>query len=93
MTAYILSDSTAHLSFLLLALPSKSLNSIPLYDADAGSALAFVKQRLHDAGMIAELTTPEVTSIECLGGRASDLEIVSELTLSYLKVVLTIASS
>ena len=63
-------------SVLLLALPSKSLNSIALYDADTGSALAFLKQRLRDAGLTTELTKPEVASIECLGGRASDLEIV-----------------
>jgi hypothetical protein len=67
--------------FLLLALPSKSLNSIPLYDADTGSALAFLRQRLRDVGMTAELTKPQVASIECLGGRASDLEIVCGPTL------------
>lgn len=81
MSAYITSDSTVHSPFLSLALPSKPLNSIPLYDADTGSSLAFVKQRLCDAGMTTELTAPEVASIECLGGRASDLEIVSRRTL------------
>lgn len=76
----IIGNSSIRSSSLLLALPSKPLNSIPLYDADTGSALAFVKQRLCDAGMTAELTGSEVASIECLGGRASDLEIVSSLT-------------
>jgi len=79
-------------SFLLLALPSKPLNSIPLYDADTGSALSFVKQRLRDAGLTAELTKPEVASIECLGGRASDLEIVSAYP-SYLTIRLTVTPS
>lgn len=75
-------DTTVDLSFFLVALPSKPLNSIPLYDADTGSALSFVKQRLRDTGLTAELTKQEVASIECLGGRASDLEIVSRLSLT-----------
>ncbi|KAF8556910.1 hypothetical protein OG21DRAFT_506541 [Imleria badia] len=72
----IVSDNREKAKLIAHALPSKPLNFIPLYDADTGSTLAFVKQRLRDAGMTAELTKPEVASIECLGGRASDLEIL-----------------
>ncbi|KAH0830288.1 RNA12 protein-domain-containing protein [Lanmaoa asiatica] len=72
----VVSDNRENAKLITRALPSKPLNSIPLYDADTGSSLAFVKQRLRDAGLTAELTKPEVASIECLGGRASDLEIL-----------------
>ncbi|KAF8431788.1 RNA12 protein-domain-containing protein [Boletus edulis BED1] len=72
----VVSDSREQAKLVTRALPSKPLNFIPLYDADTGSAMAFVKQRLRDAGMTAELTKREVASIECFGGRASDLEIL-----------------
>lgn len=81
MTGSIVSNTKVISSFFPSALPSKPLNSIPLYDADTGSALAFLKQRLRDVGLTTELTKPQVTSIECLGGRASDLEIVCGPTL------------
>jgi hypothetical protein len=41
-----------------IALPSKPLNSIALYNADAASALSFVQQKLKDAG-IDQPFTPE----------------------------------
>lgn len=66
----------------MLALPSKPLNFIPLYDADTSNTLAFVKQCLYDGGMTAELTKSETTSIECLGGHTRDLEMVSGSSLS-----------
>ncbi|KAG6372122.1 hypothetical protein JVT61DRAFT_7900 [Boletus reticuloceps] len=72
----VVSDSREQAKLVTRAPPSKPLNFIPLYDADTGSVMAFVKQHLRDAGMTAELTKREVASIECLGGRASDLEIV-----------------
>lgn len=55
------------------ALPSKPLNSIALYDADAASALQFVKQRLHESGIDADFSEKETMYVERLGGRASDL--------------------
>lgn len=58
------------------ALPSKPLNSIALYDADASSALSFVTQKLLEAGADEALTPERTKSIERLGGRASDLETV-----------------
>jgi hypothetical protein len=61
----------------LLALPSKPLNSIALYDADAASALSFVKQKLKDAGVDQTFTPEQTAYLERLGGRASDLESVS----------------
>ena len=51
-----------------------------------------MKQRLRDVGMTAELTKPEIASIECLGGRASDLEIVSDRSL-VIEPALTVTSS
>lgn len=59
-----------------VALPSKPLNSIPLYDADSSSALSFVQQKLQDAGVKLEYTPADIACVERLGGRASDLETV-----------------
>lgn len=59
-----------------VALPSKPLNQIPLSDADAESALSFVTEKLHDAGVQEELSHERTKCIERLGGRASDLEVV-----------------
>lgn len=61
----------------VIALPSKPLNSIALYDADAASALSFVKQKLQDAGINLDFSQEQVAYIDRLGGRASDLESVS----------------
>jgi hypothetical protein len=59
------------------ALPTKPLNSIALYDADAASALSFVKQKLKDMGVDYTFTSEQTAYVERLGGRASDLESVS----------------
>jgi hypothetical protein len=67
----------ASLLIIRLALPSKPLNSIALYDADTASALSFVKQKLKDAGIDQTFTTEQTAYLERLGGRASDLESVS----------------
>jgi hypothetical protein len=61
---------------LSLALPTKPLNSIALYDADAASALSFVKQKLRDASVNLQYTAGEIAAVERLGGRTSDLESV-----------------
>lgn len=61
---------------VILAIVSKPLNSIALYDADAASSLAFVKQKLGDNANVA-FTENEVQCLQRLGGRASDLESVS----------------
>lgn len=67
--------TTAHIPSL--ALGSKSLNSIALYDADPASSRAFVKQKLRDAGADIAFTGDESNYLQRLGGRASDLESVS----------------
>ncbi|KIJ60595.1 hypothetical protein HYDPIDRAFT_32020 [Hydnomerulius pinastri MD-312] len=69
----VVSDNRENAKLLARALPSKPLNSIALTDADSDSALSFVKQHLRDAGLFTELTAPQTTCIERLGGRASDL--------------------
>ncbi|OAX43831.1 hypothetical protein K503DRAFT_789293 [Rhizopogon vinicolor AM-OR11-026] len=70
----VVSDNRENAKLLARALPSKPLNSIALYDADAPSALSFVRQRLHDAGITSDPTPAQTRAIERLGGRASDLE-------------------
>jgi hypothetical protein len=55
------------------------LNSIALHDADAPTALSFVRRRLYDAGITSDLTPAQKKAIEHLGGRTSDLERVSYL--------------
>jgi hypothetical protein len=62
------------------ALPSKPLNGIALYDADAASALSFVKQKLRDAHVDLDFNPTQIEYVERLGGRASDLESVSSKT-------------
>lgn len=61
-----------------VALPSKPLNLIALSDADSGSALEFVQQKLHNGGVDVKLNKEQTAYLERLGGRASDLESVSE---------------
>ncbi len=55
---------------------------IALYDADPNSALQVVKQRLQENNMNADFTPEQVKLVERLGGRASDLAIVS---VNYLQ--------
>ncbi|KAJ7366501.1 RNA12 protein-domain-containing protein [Mycena albidolilacea] len=70
----VISDNRENTKRLTKALPSKPLNTIPLHDADAASALAFVKRKLEDADIDLEYTREQVASVERLGGRATDLE-------------------
>jgi hypothetical protein len=49
---------------------------IALYDADASSALSFVKQKLKDGGIGLDYSKEQVHQVKMLGGRASDLEFV-----------------
>ncbi|THH15607.1 hypothetical protein EW146_g4901 [Bondarzewia mesenterica] len=69
----VVSDNRENSKQLAKALPSKPLNAIALYDADAASALQFVKQRLRESDADAEFTAHQTECIERLGGRASDL--------------------
>ena len=62
------------------ALPSKPLNNIALSDADNASSLSFVKQKLHDGGIDVNFNNEQVSYLQRLGGRASDLESVSFLS-------------
>ena len=50
---------------------------VALYDANAASALSFVKQKLGASGVELEYSKEQVGYLNRLGGRASDLEIVS----------------
>lgn len=70
----VISDNRENAKLLARALPSKPLNSIALYDADAPTALSFVCRRLHEAGITSDLTPAQKKAIERLGGRTSDLE-------------------
>jgi RNA12 protein len=62
---------------LALALPSKPINFVALYDADTTSALSFVKGKLRDYGVELEYTKEQIEYVERLGGRASDIQTVS----------------
>ncbi|KAL4065316.1 RNA12 protein-domain-containing protein [Scleroderma citrinum] len=70
----IVSDNRENAKVLARALPSKPLNSIALSDADVQSSLLFIKKRLRDVSITSELTPAQISCIERLGGRASDLE-------------------
>lgn len=64
------------LSDTFIALPSKPIQTVELFDADQRTALAFVKQKLEDAGSNVNFNGQETVAIERLGGRASDLDSV-----------------
>ncbi|KAJ7210678.1 RNA12 protein-domain-containing protein [Mycena haematopus] len=70
----VISDNRENTKRLAKVLPSKPLNTIALYDADAASALAFVKRKLKDADINLEYTREQVACVQRLGGRATDLE-------------------
>ncbi|KAJ7929322.1 RNA12 protein-domain-containing protein [Mycena leptocephala] len=70
----VISDNRENSKRLAKALPSKPLNAIALSDADAASALAFVKRKLRDADINLDYTREQIACVERLGGRASDLE-------------------
>ncbi|KAF7359414.1 Mitochondrial escape protein 2 [Mycena sanguinolenta] len=70
----VMSDNRENSKRLAKALPSKPLNTIALEDADAPSALAFVKRKLKDADINLEYSREQVAAVEKLGGRATDLE-------------------
>ncbi|KAG7086673.1 hypothetical protein E1B28_002613 [Marasmius oreades] len=70
----VISDNRENSKRLAKALPSKPLNSIPVYDADPATALDYVHKKLKDADINVQLSREEVTYIERLGGRSSDLE-------------------
>ncbi|KAJ7697124.1 RNA12 protein-domain-containing protein [Mycena olivaceomarginata] len=62
----VISDNRENTKRLAKALPSKPLNTIALHDADAASALAFVKRKLEDADIDLEYTREQVASVERL---------------------------
>ncbi|KAH9925242.1 RNA12 protein-domain-containing protein [Fomitopsis serialis] len=70
----IVSENRENAKRLTKALPSQPLNVITLSDADNSSALSFVKQKLQDSGVDARFSKEQVSYIQRLGGRASDLE-------------------
>ncbi|TFK55018.1 hypothetical protein OE88DRAFT_1779208 [Heliocybe sulcata] len=70
----VASDNRENAKLLTKASPSKPLASVALEDADTASALAFVQQKLRDAGLDYKFTKQQTASVERLGGRASDLE-------------------
>nr|GAT47512.1 predicted protein [Mycena chlorophos] len=69
----LVTDNRENAKRLAKALPSKPLQTIALSDADAESALAFVKHKLDEARIRLDYTAQQVASIQRLGGRASDL--------------------
>ncbi|KAK7015902.1 mitochondrial escape protein 2 [Paramarasmius palmivorus] len=70
----VISDNRENSKRLAKALPSKPLNSVAIYDADAASALSYVQQKLRGAEINVQLTSEETSYLERLGGRSSDLE-------------------
>lgn len=81
MCPYYYLYSISHIIISLsAALPSKPLTLIALSDADATSALQFVKQKLRDAHINLEYTQAQTDAVQRLGGRASDLESVSPVS-------------
>jgi len=70
----VVSDNRENARLLTKASPAKPLTSVALEDADATSALTFVQQKLHDAGLDYQFTKQQTAYVERLGGRASDLE-------------------
>ncbi|KAI0340659.1 hypothetical protein BDW22DRAFT_1360083 [Trametopsis cervina] len=70
----VVSDNRENAKQLAKAMPSKPLNSIALTDADSGSALQLVQNKLNDAGVDIKFDKEQKTTLERVGGRASDLE-------------------
>ncbi|KAG8967252.1 mitochondrial escape protein 2 [Tulasnella sp. 419] len=70
----VISDNRENMRRLAKALPSRPLASIALADADPATALSFVRGKLAAAGASPDLTTDEISWINRLGGRASDLD-------------------
>ena len=71
--------SAQNLIRLKSAIPTKPLTVVTLSDADNASALSFVKQKLQDLHVDVDFDVHQVSYVERLGGRASDLESVSIL--------------
>ncbi|KAF9459344.1 RNA12 protein-domain-containing protein [Collybia nuda] len=70
----VISDNRENFKFLAKALQSKPPSVVPLSDADSRSSLSFVRQKLQDADIDIDFTPQQMTYVERLGGRASDLE-------------------
>ncbi|KZT74225.1 hypothetical protein DAEQUDRAFT_761656 [Daedalea quercina L-15889] len=70
----VVSENRENAKRLAKALPSQPLNVISLSDADSPSALSFVKQKLHDSGVDIKFDKEQISYIQRLGGRASDLD-------------------
>ncbi|KDQ13211.1 hypothetical protein BOTBODRAFT_188730 [Botryobasidium botryosum FD-172 SS1] len=70
----VMSDNRENMKKLAKSLPARPLATIALADADAKSALGFVRSKLADAGIIEELDAEQAAYVSRLGGRAQDLE-------------------
>ncbi|TFK25029.1 exonuclease [Coprinopsis marcescibilis] len=70
----VLSDNRENSKRLSQSLPSKPLYTIGLSDADASSALSFMKHKLAGAGIDVDFTPKQTEYVQRLGGRTSDLE-------------------
>ncbi|TRM59397.1 RNA12 protein-domain-containing protein [Schizophyllum amplum] len=70
----ILSDNRENSKRLAKAMPTKPLYSVALSDADAATSLSYVKQKLQDIDVEANFSSEQISLIQRLGGRASDLE-------------------
>ncbi|TFY82063.1 hypothetical protein EWM64_g1954 [Hericium alpestre] len=69
----VVSDNRNHSRQLAKVLPTKPLNVIALYDADAATALKVVQQRLRETNTDITFMPEQEKLIGYLGGRASDL--------------------
>ena len=89
----VVSDNRENAKQLARALPSKPLNIIALADADKASALSLVKEKLHTANVDVDFGREETEYVERLGGRAEDLESVSETTIPNCMILNTLFRS
>jgi hypothetical protein len=81
---------------LAKALGSRPLATIALMDADATSALNIVASRLDGARLGTSLSRSDIEQISRLGGRSSDLDVVSVAHLLFptrLLLIITPARS
>ncbi|KAH7107757.1 exonuclease [Auriculariales sp. MPI-PUGE-AT-0066] len=70
----VLSDNRENSKRLAKAMPNRPLTSVALSDADADSAVTFVTTSLSKNGGNMTLTKDQISNVQLLGGRASDLQ-------------------
>jgi len=63
----------------IIAMPNRPLTSVTLSDADATSAVSYLSSSLSEGGRSISLTNEQSAKVQMLGGRASDLQMVSDI--------------